>query len=394
MSGNYEIRIIGRSGSRLSLLEDALLGTGELKITRNLAVELDEQIIAEGAQADIVVIDLSEDWEKELQLLGNLRRKSDRAPTIVIGMDDDKRMLKMAMKAGARDFFAHPVPESELIDSIHQIGHEAKQSAIQGTSISVVMHGKGGAGASFFASNIAHILASERRKASTMLLDLNFVAGELPLYFDLRGGGDLRQAIDYFDNLDEIALQGFIMRHDSGVHVMASSGDPTSAGWSVNANNLNALVSMLSTSYEQLVIDLPNPADPVAATLLAQADRVFVVIQQNLMDLHCTQRLFSMLDYYTVPRDNVTVVVNRFEQKSPVRYQDIENALDGVEIECIPNDYKRVSESINTGVPLASRWSKARVTDAIREIVLQILGVEKKHTGVRGAFHKIVGGKN
>ncbi|MCB1755395.1 MAG: hypothetical protein KDJ38_07725 [Gammaproteobacteria bacterium] len=393
MSHNFEIRIISRSGSRLSTLEDALLANADLRIKRQLVIDLDEATIADSKHADVVILDLSEHWEKELQLLGKLRRKSDRAPTIVVGIDDDKQMLKSAMKAGARDFFAHPVPETELLNSILQLCQDAKQSEMNGTSISVVMHGKGGAGASFFAANIAHLLSIEGRKASTMLLDLNFLTGELPLYFDLSGGGDLRQAINYLEDMDELALEAFIMHHKSGLHLMASSGDPTDLGWGVNANNLSALVSMLSTKYEQLVIDLPNPTDSVSTPLMAQADRIFVVIQQTLMDLHCTKHLLSMLKTNNVPSNLITVVVNRFDSKNPVRYQDIRTALEGIKIECIPNDYKRVSESINTGVPLGEGWKNASVTRTIRDITYKILGKEKRTTGLLVPFRKLLGSR-
>lgn len=393
VSSNLEIKIIGRSGTRLTQIEDALLAASEFRVKRKLVVDLDSDSLAENDGVDAIILDLSDNWEKELQLLGSLRRKNDRSPTIVVGIDDDPQMLKMALKSGARDYYSHPISEVELVESILQVCEEQQLVETGAPSINVVMHGKGGAGASFFASNIAHMLASERRKEPTMLLDLNFLAGEIPLYFDLNGGGDLRQALDYIDSVDEVALQAYIMRHKSGVHVMASSGEPTEAGRNISEGSLSRLATILSSSYKQLVVDMPNPAEPAAMPLIVKADRVFIVIQQNLMDLHCTKRLITMLDFYAVSREKITIIINRFDLKNPVRYQDIQGALDGLNVACVPNDYKRVSESINAGVPLAERWSSAPVTRAIREVVHQILGQKEKPKTVFGAIRKLISSK-
>ncbi len=393
MSEIFNIEIIGRSGGRLSLLEDALLVSSQFRIKRRLIIDFEVNIFMESQNVDVIILDLSEEWEKELTRLGSLRRKSDHIPTVVIGDDDRRLMLKMAMKAGARDFYTHPVPGNELVDSVLQICQEKKQSNIPKTNISVVTHGKGGSGASFFASNIAHLLASERRRESTMLLDLNFITGELPLHFDLSGGSDLRQALEFVDSVDELALKAFTMCHNSGVHVMASNGEPIKAGWGVNAVNLDALISMVSTNYSQIIIDLPNPTEPYATDILVKANRIFVVIQQSLMDIHCTKHLLLTPEFNDVIRDNLTIVVNRFENRNAVRYQDIQAAFDGIKIEYIPNDYKRVSESINTGIPLAARWNKAPVTCALREVAFQLLGLEKKNISVMESFKKILGSK-
>ncbi len=394
MTEHFDIRIIGRSGKHLGLLEDVLLSSSELQIKRKLIIDLAPQVLAESQGVDVVILDLSEDWKNELQQLARLRRSSDIAPTIVIGVEDNIEMLKMAMKAGARDFYAHPIPSTELVESTLQICREAKTSEITETNLSVVTNGKGGAGASFFASNIAHILASERRRESTMLLDLNLAAGELPLYFDLSGGNDLRQALEYIDNIDDMALKGFTMCHKSGVHLMASSGEATETSYDINSVNLDALISIIKSNYKQLIIDLPNPNEPFVTELLQTANQVFVVIQQNLIDIHCTKHLLATPPFSELNRKNITLVVNRFETRNPVRYQDIKASFNELEIQCIPNDYKRVSESINTGVPLAERWKKAPVTCAVRELACQILGVEKKPTNVLDNFWKALSAKN
>ncbi len=393
MAGHNEIRIVGRSGTRLTLLEDILQSNSQYTIKRQLVVELDSESLAEARSADVLILDLSEKWQDELLLLAELKRKSDRAPTIVVGVDEQKQMIKMAMKAGACDFYAHPIPAVELIESINHICAEEKQFVRKESSISVVMHGKGGAGASFFASNFAHMLATEPRKPSTMLLDLNLLTGELPLYFDLTDGGDLRQAVEYIDNIDELALQAFIMKHHSGVELMSSSGQPSDTVWNVTTDKYSTLVAMLASNYEQIIIDLPNPTEPGAHAIVQQADRIFIVIQQNLMDLHSSKRLLTMLDFQAVSRDRVHIIINRYDKHNAVRFKDIEGALDGVHLHCVPNDYKRVSESINTGVPLGEKSRNAPITASIRKIAYQVLGFEQGATGVIGTLRRVLGGK-
>ncbi len=380
MSEKYEVKIISRSSTRLTCLEEIFSDTQEFVITRKLAVDDCPDLLGDGGEeGDALIIDLSDKWELELQTLAKYRRASDHVPMIIVGREGNMDMMRLAMKAGARDFYTHPAPVYELRDSVQQICEESRATVNRKTSgISVILNNKGGSGASLIASNISYILATERRKESTMLLDLDLQYGILPMYFDMKASGDLHQALDFIDSMDEMALQGYILKHESGVHLMASMIETSPAEWNANVTNVAKMIELLSKSYQQIVIDLPRYIDPIMTSVLERADTIFLVVQQGLADIHYAKQFFARLEFFSIPTEKVRVLVNRFETRNPVSYQDMQSSLPNVKIHCIPNDYKRVSESINHGIPLAERWQNAPITTSIREVAWDILGIPEK----------------
>ncbi|MDO6460717.1 AAA family ATPase [Granulosicoccaceae sp. 1_MG-2023] len=362
----------------MSLIEDTLLTHPEFRVQRKLVVDFSKDAIADERTSDVLIADLSDNWEEELALLGSMRRASERAPLIVVSSEDSAEIIKAAMKAGARDFFTHPLPGDDLVAAIAAISGESKVRDVVPSSVTLVMNAKGGAGASTLAANIACLMSSTRRRDKTVLLDLDFAGAHQPLYFDLKGASDVREALSYVHSLDETALQGYTLEHSSGVHLLAATQDLAMYENTVSDTALAEFVSLLSMCYQQVVIDLPRPAEPNVLPLLQNADKLMIVMQQTLTDVQGAKRLLGYLDSAGVPRSRIRVVINRFENRHPVTHDDIESTLGDVEILSVPNDYKHVSTALNAGEPLVERTRNAPVTTAIRALTDNILGVRKK----------------
>ncbi len=95
-------------------------------------------------------------------------------------------MMRMAMKAGARDFLTEPVDQKELINMLLQLESEKRQTAIseKGT-LTAFINAKGGSGASVLACNVAHMM-QERSQQEVILMDLDMQFGALAQYLDLK----------------------------------------------------------------------------------------------------------------------------------------------------------------------------------------------------------------
>jgi pilus assembly protein CpaE len=87
-----------------------------------------------------------------------------------------------------------------------------------------------------------------------------------------------------------------------------------------------------------------------------------------------------------IPNDRIHVVVNRHDKNNPVDSAQIQAALKPGSLVEVPNDYRRVSESINLGVPLCESAKGAPITWAIVAIAEKLADrpkVERK--GALGA---------
>ena len=321
---------------------------------------------------DVLVAVLGARWEETLRAL-TARPAAQRPPIIVIGPGSDSQMMRRAMQAGARDFFAQPVPHAELLSALRLIGREKGAGApvTKGLLVAVI-NAKGGSGASFIAANLAHITAVQK-KAPVALIDLDVQFGALPLAFDLEQRNSLIEALNGAHQLDTAALQGYMAKHDSGVHVLSAMSDQLPLPWEIETDSLSQVLSLSLQTYATVIVDLPRQIDPLTSLVLGQASHIALVMQQSLAHVRDAKRLLRIItSSLSVPRDNLLLVLNRYNERDAVRIKDIEETVNPPAIAMIPNDFRAVSESLNAGVPLLESARQAPVTKALQELAAKI----------------------
>jgi pilus assembly protein CpaE len=339
---------------------------------------------------DLLVLDLSSLWEDELRALA-ARPAMNRPVVIAVGSEGNARMMRLAMQAGARDFFTHPVPGEELLTTVAQVAAEhAMQHGTAGSSVTAVINAKGGAGASFLACSLAHILSVPLRQR-VALIDLDLQFGTLPVYLDLTPRESLLEALAEHDHLDSVALEGYMTRHSSGLNLLAAVTERLALPWEIPGDHIGRLIDVAVQTYDHVIVDLPRQMDPVTAAVLTRADRVLIVMQQELTHLRDAKRLFRILtEELSVPRRHLHVVVNRHEPAGGgVRAQDIREALEPESMAVIPSDYQQVSEAVNLGVPIYDHARSAPITQALVELARN-LGSEGHRQEERGRFQSAV----
>lgn len=338
---------------------------------------------------DLLVLDLSSFWEDELRALA-ARPAKNRPEVIAVGPEGNTRMMRLAMQAGARDFFTHPVPGEELLASIAQVADEhATPHTGAHSSVTAVINAKGGAGASFLACNLAHILSAPLRQR-VALVDLDLQFGTLPLYLDLKPRESLLDALAAHDHLDVVALEGYMTRHASGLHLLAAVSERLALPWEIPGDRIGRLIEIAAQTYDHVIVDLPRQMDPVTVAALTRADQVLIVMQQELTHLRDAGRLVRILtEELSIPRGHLHVVVNRHEVSGGVRAQDIREALEPEDMAVIPSDYQQVSEAVNLGVPIYDHARSAAITQALVSLARRLSG-EGQTQEARGRLQSAV----
>jgi pilus assembly protein CpaE len=240
--------------------------------------------------------------------------------------------------------------------------------------LTAVINAKGGSGASFVAANLAHI-AAVQKKSPVALIDLDVQFGALPLAFDLEQRNSLIEALNAADQLDPIALQGYMAKHDSGVHVLSAMSDQLPLPWEIRTEALAQVLALASQNYSTVIVDLPRQIDPLTSLVLSQADHIALIMQQSLTHVRDAKRLLRIItSSLSVPRENVTLVINRYNERDAVRAKDIQDTVNPPSVSMIPNDFRSVSESLNTGVPLLDSARQAPVTKSLQELAAKLCG--------------------
>lgn len=319
---------------------------------------------------DILILILDSGGDEMLRAL-SARPASERPPTIVIGPEGDAALMRRAMQAGARDYFTPPLQQSELLDSLRGIGRErgVEPPALPRGTLVAVINAKGGSGASTIAANLAHLQALGAH-SDVGLIDLDLQFGALPLAFDLAPHKSLVELIGSAEQLGPGGLRDQAARHTSGVAVFSAMSEQMPLPWELSALSLARLLDVARQAYGTVFVDLPRQIDPLTSTVLEQADRIVIVMQQSLAHVRDAKRLLRVLSSsLAVPSTNILVVVNRYSEQTGLKAQEIVDAVAPPRIMVLPNDYKSVSEAQNIGVPLHDLDKSAPITRAVAELL-------------------------
>lgn len=326
--------------------------------------------------------------ERELDTLTAMDPAS-RPALIVFGPGDNPATIRLAMRAGARDYLMLPEDAGNLHGLIEEIaGEVSERNASAAGSLFVFMNGKGGSGASFLAANVAHGLASNGQRVLLVDMDMQFAG--LCRYLDMAPGRNMLDAVNSIEHMDEVSAQAYTSEHESGLRLLCASTENLTLHAEIPAERLVAMIKAYQSFNDFVVIDLPRQIDTLSAAVLAQADRIFVVTQQSFPHLHDTARLLQIFrKELGIPDSHVDVVVNRYARNAAIDIKDIENALQVSSFVRIPNHYKLASEGVNSGIPLAEVSRKGPVARELRAFYEDIAGVPQDDGGAVTALQSL-----
>lgn len=388
MKSTTDILIAGYSKSNLELLSGPVSQLANVSVrTRLLHGGNGEWSGAGELRSDLLVLFLGPKPEAELEKLASLPPQCRPVTLIVHGPEDaDPRLMRLSMQAGARDFIVGAQLVEDTLAAIRKVLREDLANS-GGRALTAVVNAKGGAGASTVANGLAHALAS-RHGLNTLLLDLNFQFGSQCLALDLRPQQGLMEALATVDSLDEVALTGYVAQHDSGLHVLGCLTDQVILPGEVSEARLTRLLELIHRRYDHVVVDLPRLIDPVFYLILDKAERIMVVLQQDLTNLRDAQRLTAIMkNELGIGEERIQLVVNRFNPRSSITPEYVERTLSLASAAPIPNDFVNLQNAADLGVAIADYAPSSPATRSILKLAETLAG--KHGPKVQGIFRKL-----
>jgi pilus assembly protein CpaE len=248
-----------------------------------------------------------------------------------------------------------------------------------------VTSSKGGSGGTMLACNLAQQLSM--KGGSTLLLDMDLQFGSVTHYLDVAQTHSHLEVLHQIDGMDSVALRGFCSHFSPTLHVLGGRAGELCLPQDAQPEQLDTLMQLARASYDWVVIDLPRQIDHLTGSVLEQVDRVYVVVQQSVSHLRDASSLVRILrEDLGVRGDQLQVVVNRYDKTAAVSLKDIGEALRCTNLSKLPNDFNLVSQSQNTGVPLALHAPKAAITVALRNVADDLVG--NQMAGKKGVFKR------
>jgi pilus assembly protein CpaE len=368
-----KILVSSRSESSLDTLRQRVGRCGRYQVEGVLMVNGNmDPLRAIDYRPDVLVLHASAHLVDELRALAE-RPGRDRPALVVVGDSLSPEATRHAMRAGARDFVGEQDAQ-ELAECLQRLRPEiAPADADLGQTV-VVVNAKGGSGATFIATSLAHLSATQSAD-ETVVVDLDFQYGSLPQYLDVAPKRGLLEALESACELDETAVTAYAAKHASGLHVIAPLPESQVAADFNIAERMSVLLGVLRRRYRRVVVDVPRHLDEVAYQVLKGADQVLLVMQQSLLAVHDAVRLKTVLvRELGIPEARIVTVVNRHNRSAPLDVGDISKALDDDDPVLIPNQYKVVSQSIDVGVSVLEHAPGSAVAKALLGLEARVMG--------------------
>ncbi|NOQ34578.1 MAG: AAA family ATPase [Methylococcaceae bacterium] len=395
LKDSVSIQIIGSDITALDHQSSIISSLVDNEVSVRLIDENSSAItLSQANSPDILIFLLESANVPTLDYLSSLP-KSIRPALLVITSINDPKLMRLAMQAGARDFFVEPVDDSELQRALVKLVSDCQYIG-DGTPgiLTTVINAKGGSGGSVIACNLAHV-AAVTSDANVLLIDMDLQFGTQSLLLDLRPAHTIVEALDDVNQLDFAAIDGYMSKHISELRLLSMLDEHIVLPGEISVESLNKLLMLTLNNYDRVFIDLPRLIDPVSASILDKSEQILIIVQQNLANMRDAKRLIKILKAeFNVNEQDILVVVNRYNENSGLDLKNIESTLEISNVTAIPNDYERVAAATNLGKPLFEYARHAEITHSLIELAMR-LGVNVSDDfKKRGFFKSLFGSRN
>jgi pilus assembly protein CpaE len=314
---------------------------------------LDERLTRDGTSPDVIIVDIRGDASSAMAGIERLRASAANAGIFAIALAAEPDLILQAMRAGANEFFTWPPPDDMFHGAVRRTSarRETAQGARAAATTLVFFGAKGGAGTTTVAVNCGVEIARLSKK-STVILDLKPGLGEVSLFLGVRPRYSILDAIDNLHRLDREFLRELVLKHKSGLEILAGSDQFDRPG-AQDAGALEELFRILAKQYEYIVVDAGSQVNSCTVAALYTADQMFLVANPDVPSIRNAQRLLDRVRQLGACGDRVRFLLNRAAEPYPIPPKQIEGALGHPIHHTFPSDYKTVSTALNSGVPLA-----------------------------------------
>jgi pilus assembly protein CpaE len=326
----------------------------------------------------VAIVDLAGGLEPAIKTVEQLARGASQLHIVALADRKDSEVILRAMRAGAREFVL--LEEGEELQRI--IG-ELIQRADSGSNSGMIISAfpvKGGAGATFVATNLAAMLTESSKRV--VLVDLDLQLGDVLVSLDRGAEYAISDVLKNMHRLDRELLESTLPRHSSGVQVLSQS-DRLEDSDRITPEQITSLLTFLARHYDYVVLDGLRGFDERSIAALDASHRVLMVMAQNVPALKNAQRCLEVFRRLGYGDDKIKAIVNRYLKADPI---DLESMVDSLGVSItgvLSNDYATAMAAINKGALLRDTAPRSRLTQDLQRLAVAVggAGMQKKGSG-------------
>jgi pilus assembly protein CpaE len=352
----------------------------------------------EESRADVLLVACSGYSDRTLYLIDGAVRRMPERPVVVLMDSPANGFLRRVFEAGADDVITLPAAPADVGFTLEKvIARKRGLTASAGLSsapLICVLGPKGGTGKTVVATNLAIALA--QRDQRVILVDLDLQFGDLGLALGLSPQNTMYDLVKAGGTLDSEKVDGFLMRHTSGVRVLMAPTRPDQASV-VAIEFLRELYTVLRTMADVVIIDTPPGFTPEVIASIDMSTHVAMVGMLDTLSLKNTKLGLETLDLMGYSSHAITLILNRSDSRVGITNDDVSAVVGRAPQIRVPSD-RAVPRSINEGEPIVLSQPKTAAARALRELADVYVherqeALPQQPTRRSGLWRTLVGGK-
>ena len=121
-----------------------------------------------------------------------------------------------------------------------------------------------------------------------------------------------------------------------------------------DTSRVEELLRLLASSYRFVVIDGGGLTNASSASAIFASDATFLVANPDVASIRNTRRLVDRTRQMGAGHERVRVILNRMSDNPAFAPDQIEEVIGRPVDQGFPEDYRTVSDALNSGVPLTT----------------------------------------
>lgn len=327
---------------------------------------------------NILLISSGESDTDALCLAERVIQRKPRTFVILLPQHLTLESMQAASSAGCHNIAAFPENARELCDYIHRVYNaeydriaalDTNEHSTWSSKIITVYGAKGGLGKTTIATNLALMLAKQKKKVAIVDLDLLF--GDVHIFMDVEPKETIADLMQEPFSTSIDSVQAFMTVHPSGIHILCAPKTPEYAE-TVSGDQIQSLLALMRSYYDYIVIDTGvNFSDPILAALEASTTILFVT-GLDVSILKNSKTAMAVLESLG-QKKKVRAIINRAVEINSITIADVHRIVDVPILSRIPSDYLVAVAALNQGQPFVQSAPKAKLSLAIRDIAEKII---------------------
>src|SRR5919108_4883761 len=348
----------------------------------------------------VAVIDLNRDEERAFAVAAEIKFKLSNVHLVMTSPDHNPQTLLRAMRSGAEEYLTQPFNFQEVLASFDHIRkkidvHSSPGRGVERGKIIAVASNKGGVGSTTLATNLASDLAG--RNKSVCLVDLVLQFGSVTSFLNIDASYTILDLVKNLKRIDPLFLDGSLVKHASGIRVLAEPFYAEDAR-RITPADIDEILDVLAQSFDFVVVDTPKEFDDMLALVLDKANLILFITEMDVPSLKSAHRALELFERMGIYDKKIRLILNRYVKSKLMTLESVEKALGVKVFWTLPNNYPVAIAAVNQGLSIQDcdpRSDIARSYTGLTEAVLETFALsgasrtaadEDKKSGILGRW--------